>query len=396
MGYAENFLPQAMARLGHEIHIITSTAQVYFDQPFYYNTYFEFLGDPIKEKGVYIEKGVCIHRLPFNKILKKHLFIPDLISKIKELKPDIIHTFDHTGLDTLRIAILQIISPNFKLFTANHNGYHALFPSGKNTVLKQKIKNKISKLYLFPIGRFISWRIVKCYAVTTDAMKIAEEWYGVHKNKIQLTPLGVDISLFYPNEIRKQNKRNDLNIKPESIVCIHTGKLTEQKNPILLAKAIKILNENYNLPFLGLFIGEGDQKKMLEASPYCICLDYQKHDELPDFYRAADIAVWHLSVTNSFFDAVASGLPLVCGDDVNTYAKIESEDKSSIPKIVSRFCKINDCNDLAVQLRSLVINQENLSLIKDLGKKGVDEIKRKYSWEAIAKERQIDYQKALN
>jgi hypothetical protein len=35
MGYLENCLPKAIAKLGHEVHIITSTAQVYYNHEYY-------------------------------------------------------------------------------------------------------------------------------------------------------------------------------------------------------------------------------------------------------------------------------------------------------------------------------------------------------------------------
>ena len=38
MGYAENCLPKALAELGHDIHVVTSTAQVYFNTKFYKNS----------------------------------------------------------------------------------------------------------------------------------------------------------------------------------------------------------------------------------------------------------------------------------------------------------------------------------------------------------------------
>jgi hypothetical protein len=39
MGYAENCLPKALASLGHEVHLITSNVQPYFNSPNYRETY---------------------------------------------------------------------------------------------------------------------------------------------------------------------------------------------------------------------------------------------------------------------------------------------------------------------------------------------------------------------
>ena len=44
MGYSENCLAEALGKLGHEVHLITSTANVYCDSPDYDKVYKDFLG----------------------------------------------------------------------------------------------------------------------------------------------------------------------------------------------------------------------------------------------------------------------------------------------------------------------------------------------------------------
>ena len=405
MGYIENFLPHALARLGHEVHIVTSTAQVYYDQPFYNKTYRQFLGEPITAAGIIEEQGVLIHRLEFKKNLVNQIQLQGLTKILRGLQPDVVHTFSHADFDTLKLAFSKLFGARFKLFTANHNGFHALFPTkAAQDAFTWKKQLAWRAVYTIP-GKFISFFIEKCFAVTTDAADIAHKWYGVPKSKLKVTPLGVDTQQFCPDNTRRQAMRTRLHFSESDIVCIHTGKLIASKNSLLLAKAIQVLNDKYHLPIKGLFIGEGEQAAALSAMPYCTLLPYQKHADLPDYYRAADVAVWHLSVTNSFFDAVASGLPLVCGDDVETYAAVSSEttaiksqtisfDKNNSayrPKIVSRFCKTHDLDSLVNALRELA----DPSVRKTLAEQGLMEIQTKYSWAAIAKARAEDYKTAL-
>ena len=49
MGYSENFFPKALAALGHDVHVISSTAQVYFNSPMYEKTYRKHLGPAITQ-----------------------------------------------------------------------------------------------------------------------------------------------------------------------------------------------------------------------------------------------------------------------------------------------------------------------------------------------------------
>ena len=44
MGYIENCLPKTLAELGHNVHVVSSTAQVYYNDPFYEKTYAHYLG----------------------------------------------------------------------------------------------------------------------------------------------------------------------------------------------------------------------------------------------------------------------------------------------------------------------------------------------------------------
>src|SRR5205085_9494620 len=63
-GYAENCLSKALAAQGHEVHVVTSTAQPYFNDPSYAEIYEPWLGPPLLEPGVTERDGCLVHRLP--------------------------------------------------------------------------------------------------------------------------------------------------------------------------------------------------------------------------------------------------------------------------------------------------------------------------------------------
>src|SRR5687768_1444482 len=91
MGYSENILPKALAHLGHEVHLITTTAQIYYNSKFYDQTYGVYLGPPIVEKGSKQIDGYFLHRLPFK--AGREIQIQGLVEKIMEIKPQIVQTF---------------------------------------------------------------------------------------------------------------------------------------------------------------------------------------------------------------------------------------------------------------------------------------------------------------
>src|SRR5262245_59831017 len=118
MGYAENCLPKALAALGHDVHLVTSNVQPYFDSPMYKETYEPFLGPaavPCEEKP---HQGYMLHRLPHSR-LGGQLRIKGLYSKLARLKPQIVQTFDTIAWSTCEAALAKI-RLGYKFFLESH------------------------------------------------------------------------------------------------------------------------------------------------------------------------------------------------------------------------------------------------------------------------------------
>lgn len=385
MGYIENCLPQAMASLGHEVHIISSTAQVYYNTPFYDATYREYLGEPILPAGIYPSQNVTLHRLPFIH-MRDHMILKGMVQEIRKLKPDIVHVFEHTAIDTYRLALLKLFLP-FRFYTGNH-AVHSVFPIAKNWDNESFLKKLRWRLFSKLPGRVIANLIEKCYVVTKDAGEIAVGFMGVPNSKVQVSTLGVNTDLYFP--LQKKEKtvlRDDLGFTPEDIVCLYTGRFTKEKNPLIVAEAIEELSlQGY--PFKGVFVGEGIQREAISQKKNCMVFDFIPFRELPKYYQAADIAVWPAQESTSQLDAVASGLNLILTDKIEAYSSIETDnEKEDRPKIVSRFYTHFNKEDLIHQLLSLVdpVYRQSLS------EKGVSEIVSTSSWYKIAERWSKDY-----
>jgi glycosyltransferase involved in cell wall biosynthesis len=240
-------------------------------------------------------------------------------------------------------------------------------------------------------GRFISWFTEKCFAVTTDAGVVASSIYGVQKDKVKITTLGVNTDLFKADARVKATIRTQLGLKNEDIICLYSGKFSTLKNPVILARAIEKLNAK-SLTFKGLFIGDGEQFNDISAIENCLILPYQQQQTLAQYYQSADIAVWPFGESSSQLDAVATGLCLVMSDSVQAYDRVEAttffeENGQYRPKIISRMCKSNDVDDLVRALESLANKAERQRLIA----LGEQEVIGTFSWTAIAKRRLEDY-----
>ncbi len=390
MGYIENCLPFAVASLGHEVHMITSNAQVYYNSPFYKQSYASYLGDPIVPVATYKHKNITIHRLPFRHIRGK-IVLSGLLSTIKSLKPDVVHIFEHTTFDTYRIAFLKCLIP-FRFYTGNHEVL-SVFPLAKNWKTTSLLRKLYWKTFNQIPGKIISNLIDKCYAVTEDAGYIATQFKGVHPNKLVVSTLGVDTTLFFPiSDEEKQNRKQTNGFSKDDVVCIYTGRFTKEKHPLIVAEAIEEL-AGQGYPFRGLFVGEGEERPEIEKMKYCRVVNFIPYPQLPFYYQFADIGIWPGQESTSQLDAVASGLNLILTSNIKAYAPVETGNKEDTrPKIVSRFYTHFDKEDLKQQLLSLLDQEER----KRLAALSVQEISQHYSWERIAERRIKDYLGGMN
>ena len=393
MGYIENCLPFSVAKLGVEVHLVTSTAQVYFYQKHFKESYGTYLGEPIVNKGTYTLQGVTIHRLPFWH-RKNIIYTRGLKKIISDIQPHIVHALDFESVDTFRLACYKN-KLNFKLFTAQHAGY-SVYPVARNwDKLNWFIKKGWFILKILP-GRYISSRMEACFCVTTDAAEVGEKFMGIEAQKVQITTLGVNTHLFKPiSDDIKTAQRKELGFSDTVFLCIYSGRFTEVKQPLVIAQAIgKLKLEGINIDCL--FIGAGEQSESIQKLGFKV-IPLQPYHLLPQLYGCADCAVWAGEESTSQLDCVASGLNLVLTDKITAYDLTSTEklrsDNLYRPRIVTRFFKHADVADLAENLRFLA---QSKAFCASEMKKGLDEIQTKYSWDFIAAQRLNDYFKAVS
>lgn len=385
MGYSENMLPKAFASLGHEVHLITTNAQVYFNSPSYNQTYKPFIGPEIVDCCVKKIDGYTLHRLPFVRWKKNRLIqIRGLYNKLLEISPDVVQVLDVSCLSTLQVAsISQLLG--FKMFGESHIHASVFIVNDQ----KMKWANTL-KWFIFKstIGRYNSVHYEKCYPISNDAADIVSKYFGVPPEKIKICSLGVDTESFRPLDVSSANQerasvRTSLGFEPTEIVCIYTGRLTEDKNPLCLAKAIDILAKK-GRPFRGLFVGNGTEEhvSLIRQCRGCIVHPFVPMTELIKFYWSSDVGVWPRQESTSQLDAAACGLPLVLSDRIEVLDRVQGN---------GILYTEDDPFDLAEKLMSL----EDSSVRRSLGLVGAEKVFREYSWRTIALSRIADYEAAV-
>lgn len=389
MGYAENALPKALAALGHDVHVITTNAQVYFDSGFYADTYEPFLGPPLVACEVKHIDGYTLHRTPYGRSTgwpwSGTLSIPALFATLRTLKPDIAQTFDVACPSTHDAAVGRY-RLGYRLFLESH--VHASVWSGNG---QGGVRGALGRMLdgAWLMGRFASLAAAKCYPISADAADIAIRHFGMQASKVAVTSLGVDHTLFRPigSESERQSRsamRREFGFSTDDIVCIYTGRLTTDKGPYLLAQAVDALARQGEC-VKGLFVGQGPRAVVdtIRGCRGCVVRPFVPVDELPPYYRAADVGVWPRQESTSQLDAIACGLPIVISNRVTVRERADT---------TGLFYEEGDVDDLARQIVTL----KDASLRQRLGREGPPKVAEHYSWLSIAARRVADYAAALD
>jgi glycosyltransferase involved in cell wall biosynthesis len=384
MGYVENCLPKALASLGHDVHVITTDAQVYFDSPDYAATYEPFIGPRVVPTGVKTLDGYTLRRLPHSR-WRGRLRISGLYGELKAIRPDVVQALEVCNMSTLEAALAQP-RLRYKLFLESH--VHASVFGGDWRLASRRRRLRRAA-YRDIVGAFISGRAVKCYPISEDAAEIAVGLYGMAQSKIEVCSLGVDTELFRPPEsqeeiVARDELRARLGFRDEDIVCIYTGRFSPSKGPQVLADAIA-LRVAAGDPFRGVFVGGGTEAeaRALRNSAGCQVVPFVPARDLPPYYWAADIGVWPRQESTSQLDAAAAGLPIILSDRVTVLERVTGNGLTY---------REGDPADLAERIKSLA----PAALRRQLGTAGSGKMRAGFSWGQIAEKRAADYAGSLS
>jgi glycosyltransferase involved in cell wall biosynthesis len=376
MGHTENCLPKAIAALGHEVHVVSSNLNIYGNLPNYKEVFEKHLGISEQAVGSFQIDGYTVHRCKY-RLVGGYIFIEGLIKKIEYLSPDVVQ---FTSAVSLNLCIIALFQKKFKwrIYSECHQHMSVVRP-----FLKQK-KGKYFQKSLYYLtrtlpGHFMNTIVQKCYAIAPDCAAIAHQMYGVPENKIELLPLGTDTTLFQLNENEEHRNifRKELGFLDNDIVCLYTGRFAHDKNPLLLARAVSLMQDE-GLAFKGLFIGDGPQKSSIENIKGITVLPFVNYTDLPKFYQLADIGVWPTQESMSMLDASACGLPIIVSDRIGEIDRVDNNGLTY---------KEGDVYDLACTMKKLI----DRSYRKELGIRGREKMVTKYSWHENAKKRINEY-----
>ncbi|NBS54661.1 glycosyltransferase [bacterium] len=241
------------------------------------------------------------------------LDLPALLRILYEEHPDIVEAGDpyHAAMISRNWANRR--GSDFYMF------YHSHFPDALlRTVLKfagtwaRGWVERVAGDYL----RNMSQNSRGVFVASRHLMRILSGW-GL-QGLVHL-PLGVDTTVFKPEEQRRQEIRGRLKLPPNEPVFLYVGRFSPDKDTALLLRSWIRMAEKMKGPWTGVMVGDGQMTDLVETfvrhNPRVRRVPFvKKPEELADWYRAADLLI-HPGRWETFglvlLEAQACGLPVI-------------------------------------------------------------------------------------
>ena len=385
LGYQVNLISKYMAKLGHEVIILSTELNVVRKhQKPYLDNYNEQSDDEH-----FNETNVRIIRVPAIGIISdRHIWSFKAFKLIKKLEPDIIFLHDNDTLVSIIYLMFLIKKHQIPLITDSH-------------MVALASKNKLSRLFQLTYRNFVT-PIIKKNNIKVVRTVEDDFIFNVFNIPVELAPVisfGSDVDRFKPDELKKYLLRKKYGIPLENRVFIYTGKLSLDKQGLFLASALKdsFANNMHSAGISFLIVssvtgdyGEQVEKIFKNSRNHIIRIPFVRYKELADIILTADVAIIHYAASLIYFDYLATGLPVIWSD-------IEINRKRTDKRFVSLFSDLNQFSFREAIQSFIDMSNEELSFKSKLAREYVIS---NFSYEKITNQflelmvKEINYRKS--
>lgn len=371
-GYQINILCKHMARMGHEVVVLTAQMD---NVPAGLTKFFGRENIEERDKAYTDAYGVRIIRLPIKRFISgRAVFEKSLYQTIRAEKPDVVYLHGNDTLVGMKY-LLNYKRMGFPLIMDSH-------------MLAMASHNRLSSVFHWLYRHFLTPKIIKnhIWVIRTQNDPFVQQRLGIPLEQAPWISVGSDTMLFQPNEKVKNAFRQEHNIPEDAFVVVYAGKLSEDKGGLLLANAIKEkLTSSREVVFVIVGKTTGDYGEKVEAcfsesENRILRFPTQKYTDLAKFYQMADLAVFPRQCSLSFYDVQACGLPVLFEDN----------------NINIDRCKYNNgltfTGDDASSLREKLLTfiEMDADRFHEMGQNGITLVKNSYDYAEIAKQ-YMDY-----
>src|SRR3989338_1033300 len=301
--------------MGHKVYIYTLDIPGYKD----------------KTPNVFRFKSIRIIKNPELRQLQPALHLKPVrasLEEIHKLKLDIVHAHTPFSLGVLAKSVSK--EQKIPMVYTHHTDY----PEYIKFYWKDKIiLPRLMKVYTRLFSNLSN-------GIIAPSLKIKRylRGYGVNKKiPIYVLQTGIDLNLFKKSPAAGFLVRRKLGISPQAKVLICVGRIGQEKNVEFIIRAFGEISKDREGIFL-MMVGEGpffeSLKKIVKDSGLdkkVIFTGRISHDEIKDYYNAADLFVF-ASYTDTqgivIIEAMACGLPVVALKD-DAFSDMIADGKNS-------------------------------------------------------------------
>jgi len=313
------------------------------------------------------------------------IFCPSILSALKEIPFEIVHTHTPRKLFSEFVAL-------HKLLTRRKFPY-IVSVRLLNTSLTPFL-DAFSNIYRRTVEKML-FRNAETVIVQTKANKrFLIKNCGIKAEKIEIIPNAVDSGLFDPRLFDPDRIREKYEISGDNII-LFAGRLTTQKGLEYLLRAIALVKREIQ-HFKLLLVGKGPQENALKdlsaalgIADYVFFLGDIPHCRMPELYSLADIFVLPSlseSFPNAMLEAMAMEKPVVA-TRVGVIPEIIVNGESAIT------VKPGETRQLADEIVR-VLSDEKLS--KRIAFNGRKLVTTKFTWDYVVGRTVQLYEKALS
>lgn len=343
--YQENYLPAAMARLGHAVTVIAGV-----DNPDFYTGPARRVGETLTDKGVTIR---------YTKIHYKSLYTPveGLYGLLEQEAPELI--FVHGFILTRCFALKRYAArhPDAILGADTHETYVLAFNSCFSGSAKDKLRHFVYFRCVYQWWRkYVEKRYKTVFYVTPPRKKYAMEAFGFSEDKLESLWLGADLSTlpYDQKPALRAAVRARYNLPDEARILLLAGKLDKKKQPGELAEAFKRLNPpGWVLFFVGSM--DEDARAAVDAAlpddERVFCTGLVSGEETLRYIASADIAAYPGAHSVLWEETVCLGIPAIFYSPEEGDAEYLSDDSAL-------FVRRGDAGEISNCLKALTADPE--------------------------------------
>ncbi len=222
-----------------------------------------------------------------------------LISLFREIRPQVV--ISHLFFTNTVTRLLKLFF-DYRVITVEHNTY---------------IKKTYFQILTDKLLSYFSYKII---AVSKTVAQFAAKQAHIPIDKFVVVYNGIDMNniLKIPHLDRRNEVKIELGFQQEDKIIINVGRLTDQKNQILLVEAFAVFvskNPEYKL----VILGEGAQKENLEGKIHNLKLNEKvflmgARSDIFRFYMISEFLASSSKIEGlsiAYLEALAFGLPIL-------------------------------------------------------------------------------------